>query len=247
MIRISDKRECCGCEACVQACPKHCIDFISDCQGFGYPHVDEAHCIDCGLCEKVCPISNVKTKVYDDSQPVYASYNRRDEERKTSSSGGLFSLFANEVLDEGGIVFGAMFDEKWNVVHGYIKEKAELDCLKRSKYVQSKIGNNYVQVKKFLDNGKFVLFVGTPCQIAGLKSYLRKDYKNLLVVDVVCHGVPSPVVWQKYLTEKKREFADVSEIKEKNRVEFTNISFRSKEPSWRRFHVANKFNIYLER
>ena len=243
MIRIIDKRECCGCEACVQVCPKHCIDFSSDYQGFCYPHVDEAHCINCGLCEKVCPIINVTDGVYEESLPVYASYNSRDDERKSSSSGGLFSLLANKTLDENGVVFGAMFDDKWNVVHGYVTDAEKLDSLKRSKYVQSQIGNNYTKVKKFLNDGKLVLFVGTPCQIAGLKSYLRKDYDNLLAVDVACHGVPSPMVWQKYLTEKKEEFANRNGGKNKERIEITHVSFRSKEPSWRRYHLSFTYKV----
>ena len=247
MIRIIDKRECCGCEACVQVCPKHCIDFSSDYQGFCYPHVDEAHCINCALCEKVCPIINVTDGAYEESLPVYASYNSRDDERQSSSSGGLFSLLANKVLDENGVVFGAMFDDKWRVVHGYVTDAEKLDSLKRSKYVQSLIENNYTKVKKFLNDGKRVLFVGTPCQIAGLKSYLRKDYDNLLAVDVACHGVPSPMVWQKYLTEKKEEFANRNGGKNKERIEITHVSFRSKEPSWRRYHVASKFDLYLGR
>ena len=123
MIRIIDKRECCGCEACVQVCPKHCIDFSSDFQGFCYPQVDEAHCINCGLCEKVCPIINVTDGVYEESLPVYASYNSRDDERKSSSSGGLFSLLANKTLDENGVVFGAMFDDKWNEFRRLFEEK----------------------------------------------------------------------------------------------------------------------------
>lgn len=245
MIKIKNKRDCCGCEACVQACPKHCIDFVSDSQGFGYPRVNENMCVNCGVCNKVCPILNVDEYSLPKTTPAYATYNKSDEQRKTSSSGGIFTLLASNVIGKEGVVFGATFDNDWNVVHNYADKVELIEPLKRSKYVQSRIGESYKQVKAFLAKGKQVMFVGTPCQIAGLKHYLRKDYDNLLTVDVVCHGVPSPMIWQKYLMEKKVEIASKHHVASLKDVEFTSVSFRDKVKSWRRFHRRDFVSICL--
>lgn len=242
MIKISDKKNCCGCEACVQVCPKQCIDFKQDAQGFFYPSVNEDKCVNCGLCNKVCPILNVEDCSLPPSTPVYAAYNKDDEQRKTGSSGGIFELLALETIRNNGIVFGAVFDESWNVVHSHAETGEQIEALKRSKYVQSRIGTNYKYVKSFLIQGKLVLFVGTPCQIAGLKHYLRKDYENLITVDVVCHGVPSPMIWQKYLAEKKKEIAHKYKTNEKD-VSFNSVSFRDKVKSWRRFHLTLTYRV----
>lgn len=243
MIKIKNKKECCGCEACVQACPKHCIDFIPDSQGFLYPRVNESLCVNCGLCNKVCPIINVEDYALPTSTPVLAAYNKDAEQRKTSSSGGIFTLLASDVIGRCGVVFGAAFDKKWNVVHSYAEKISQIEPLKRSKYVQSRIGNSYKDVKAFLTNGKQVLFVGTPCQIAGLKRYLRKDYNNLVTVDVVCHGVPSPMIWQKYLKEKKSEIVSFHQGVREDDVEFTSISFRDKVKSWRRYQLSFTYKV----
>ena len=197
MIRILDKEKCCGCESCVQVCPKHCIKFVKDRQGFGYPKVIESKCIHCGLCEKSCPILNASNKVLPSDVPLFAAYNDDDRERATSSSGGIFKQLADYVIAQKGVVFGAAFDEEWNVIHDYAESANDIERLKRSKYVQSSIKDSYKNVKSFLQDARLVLFVGTPCQIAGLKAFLKKDYENLLTVDVVCHGVPSPLVWKK--------------------------------------------------
>lgn len=242
MIKISDKKNCCGCEACVQACPRQCVVFKQDAQGFFYPFVNEDKCVNCGLCNKVCPILNVEDYSLPPSTPVYAAYNKDDEQRKTGSSGGIFELLALETIRNNGIVFGAVFDESWNVVHSSAETEEQIEAFKRSKYVQSRIGTNYKQVKSFLIQDKHVLFVGTPCQIAGLKHYLRKDYENLITVDVVCHGVPSPMIWQKYLTEKKKEIAHKYNANVNN-VSFTSISFRDKVKSWRRYQLTLTYRV----
>lgn len=198
MIQIIDKHNCCGCSACVQACPKQCISFDEDEQGFRYPSVSKDLCIDCGLCEKVCPVLN-------QSEPrkpikVYAAVNPNEKIRMKSSSGGIFTMFAEAIIEDGGVVFGARFDEKWEVIHDYVETKEELSYFQGSKYVQSKIGETYKQTCKFLQTGRKVLFSGTSCQIAGLKLFLNKEYENLVTIDVVCHGVPSPKVWREYLS-----------------------------------------------
>lgn len=230
-------KNCCGCTACVSACPKSCISMSADMEGFLYPVVDSVKCIDCGLCEKVCPVLHPVTN---ETEPlVYAAINNDEAVRMQSSSGGIFTLIAEYVLARGGVVFGACFDCDWNVIHDYTETKEGLAIFRGSKYVQSNVGNSFTQVKTFLDSGREVLFSGTPCQVAGLKNYLRKPYSNLLTVDLVCHGVPSPEVWRKYLQET---ICRVYGIK-KNKLEvnpgdyISDISFRAKDKGWKKYNV----------
>ena len=233
MINITDKTKCCGCSACVQSCPVKCIDMKEDEQGFLYPVIDTAACIDCGLCEKVCPILNPSASK--EPLQVLAAKNRNEEQRLISSSGGIFILLAEHIIERGGVVFGARFNEKWEVEHCYAETIEELEPLMRSKYVQSYIGNTYKEAERFLKEGRQVMFVGTSCQIAGLKRFLRKEYNNLLAVDFICHGVPSPGIWRKYLEEIK---SSQSEAAGKNSVlslslksvpVITGINFREKQ------------------
>ncbi len=227
MINITSKDLCCGCSACVNVCPKKCISFKEDCEGFLYPSVDAAVCVDCGLCEKVCPVINKN----DERVPIhtYAVKHPDEKIRLSSSSGGLFTYLAEMVIDNGGVVFGARFNDQWEVVHGYTETKEGLAPFRGSKYVQSNMGDSYVLAEGFLKSGRTVMFTGTPCQIAGLKKYLRIEYDNLLAVDVVCHGVPSPMVWRKYLEEATgRE--GLSTVR--------NINFRDKSTGWKNYSVA---------
>lgn len=224
MITITDKTNCCGCQACANICPKDCISMESDDEGFLYPHVDKTTCVNCGLCEKVCPILHKPQ-----TSPVLATYAAKHtdpEVKLKSSSGGVFSALAEVILKEGGVVFGAAFDKDWNVAHTYAENLQDLDKLRRSKYVQSNIGKTYQQAKIFLDQGRQVLFTGTPCQIAGLRNYLGKAYENLLTAELFCHGVPSPAVWKKFL----RENFDVSRIQA--------INFRTKKIGWNRPYLS---------
>lgn len=228
MINITDKHNCCGCAACVQICSKHCISFDEDEQGFRYPLVNKDLCIDCGLCEKVCPVLNQG----DQKKPlaVYAAINPEDDIRSKSSSGGIFSLLAESVLNEGGVIFGARFDENWDVKHDYTETKEGLETFRGSKYVQSRMGESYVQVREFLKSGRKVLFSGTSCQVAGLRKFLRKEYDNLLLVDVVCHGVPSPMVWREYL-------------KTFNKDNIGSISIKDKSTGWREYSFTIKDKV----
>lgn len=240
MININDKHHCCGCEACVQSCPKQCISFKEDVEGFLYPQVDKSICIDCGLCEKVCPVLNQAES--SSTISVYAAKNTKEEDLVKSSSGGVFILLANYVLSQGGVVFGAKFDKDWNVIHSYAETEEEAHAFMGSKYVQSRIGNTFHQARVFLKQGRKVLFSGTPCQIAGFKRFLRKDYDNLLTVDVICHGVPSPKVWNRYIDEiiynackEEITISDHQAIDKSADVQIENISFRDKRISWKEF------------
>lgn len=197
MIEITDKSKCNGCHACKQICSKHAIDMVEDDEGFLYPNIEYEKCIDCGLCEKICPEIN-KSRVSQNVQ-FYAAYRNDLTRRIKSASGGIFALIAEFILSQNGVVFGAAFDDKWVLKHTYIESKDNLECLLGSKYVQSKIGDSFAQAETFLKSGRQVLFCGTPCQIQGLKKYLMKEYINLFTIDLFCHGVPSPSVWQEYV------------------------------------------------
>lgn len=211
MIRIVDPSHCCGCSACVQRCPKQCISLREDAEGFLYPEVDASLCVDCGLCEQVCP------ELHPDAerQPLqtFAAVNPDAEVRRTSSSGGVFTALAEQVIDAGGVVFGAAFDEHWEVRHRCATTREELAAFRGSKYVQSVIGDTFLQTERFLKSGRRVLFSGTPCQIAGLRRFLRRDYDHLLCVDFICHGVPSPGVFRAYLAEEMAKLARQGEKK----------------------------------
>lgn len=212
MINKVSIDKCCGCEACSQACPMQCIEMIGDAEGFLVPQIDLTKCTRCNRCEKVCPAISKSSK----RTPVEGyAYRSNDEEllRKTSS-GGFFTAIAEKVLSHGGVVFGASFNARNEVVHTYVESISALDQLRRSKYVQSRIGNSFVDCRKFLVTGRTVLFSGTPCQIKALKLFLVKDYENLIAVDFVCHGVPSPGVFKKYLNEICDKYHEkVSDVK----------------------------------
>lgn len=231
MIRINDKKKCMGCSACSQICPKDCIAMEMDAEGFVYPKVDIEKCIECNQCEKICPVSN-HPDYTDDVLAAYAGYSWNIEERMQSSSGGLFSLAANEILNEKGIVFGATLDDNHVCRHVAVKKHEDLYKLRGSKYVQSIIGNSYREIEDYLKKGKRVLFSGTACQCAGLKAFLGKDYEKLLIIDVLCHGVPSPKVFKKYL-QNMEVLHDAS---------VTKINFRSKTYSWKDYAVKLIFD-----
>ena len=240
MIEIKNKKDCCGCHACVSVCAKRCIMMQTDNEGFLYPVVDKDACTDCGLCEKVCPVIHQSALV--EPQATYIAINRDEEIRQQSSSGGIFTLLAEQVIAEGGVVFGARFDTDWSVIHAWTDTVEGLAAFRGSKYVQSRIGDTYREAKEFLKQGRKVLFSGTPCQIAGLKKFLRKEYDNLLTVDFICHGVPSPGVWQRYLEELREELRAERGVG-KNTVPLsmdelpviTGISFRDKTNGWKKF------------
>lgn len=190
-------KDCCGCNACEQVCPKNCISFAPDSEGFMYPVVDNSLCVECGLCTKHCPlIADVsKSKAPD----VYGAKYKNLSESFNSTSGGIFVPVAKYVLDKGGVVFGCAFDESLTARHICIDNAKDLQKLQGSKYVQSDTRGVYSKVKAELDKGRYVLFSGTGCQVAGLKAFLGCVPERLITVDIVCHGVPSPLLFEKYM------------------------------------------------
>lgn len=245
-MRVKADDRCTGCSACASACPKKCIKMESDRNGFLYPVIDDAACVNCGKCAITCPLITHLQKP--DDNEAYAAKNKDDSTRITSSSGGLFTLFAEEVLSHGGVVFGAAFDDKYAVGHCYVERIEELGKFKSSKYVQSSIGDCFTQAKDFLKEGRTVLFTGTPCQIGGLLGYLKKPYANLFTQDVVCHGVPSPGIWSEYLNYVRTEYGkDIVGISFKNKENgwknpFIKIQFKNQKPYFRRISE----DLYLQ-
>lgn len=201
--------KCTGCRACNSVCPHNAISMVKNSEGFLYPEIDGSKCTECGLCRKVCSIENsIEPQVIKDCYAVTAL----DEIRLASSSGGVFTILAEEILNQGGYVCGAAFNKNWEVEHIIINNIEDLERLQRSKYVQSDIKNCLKDIKKFLQDGKQVLFCGCPCQVEGLKLFLQKDYENLLTLDLICHNVPSPKVFDKFLSETygKENIVDVN-------------------------------------
>lgn len=197
MITLTEKSKCTGCAACAQVCAAGAISMKSSKEGFSFPEIDGSRCVACSKCVKVCPVSLPAVK----KQPVQViAASAKDEAvLAVSSSGGVFSLLAGKVISHSGVVYGAGFDHKFDVVHKPVDKKEDISLLTGSKYVQSDIGSAYKSVKADLKSGRQVLFAGTPCQCGGLKAFLNKEYENLLTVDFVCHGVPSPALYRKYL------------------------------------------------
>lgn len=191
--------DCCGCSACFNICPVQAITMQEDREGFKYPKIDERSCINCGKCEKACPVLHAETAGRTLHPAFYAVWNRQDEARLSSSSGGVFRVLAEDVLADGGVVYGAAFDVHNRLRHVRAESADALVPLTGSKYVQSEIGTAFCQVRADLKNGRRVLFTGTPCQVAGLYAFLGGDDANLLTADVLCHGVPSPAVFERYL------------------------------------------------
>lgn len=198
-MEITTLTNCTGCLACYSACPKSAILMIENNEGFLYPKVDDDKCIECGLCEKVCPAIS-PLKMENSESKAFAAINNNETIRMESSSGGVFTAIAEKIIKTGGKVFGAKFSEDFkSVIHSWTDDLYGLKDFRGSKYLQSNVNNSFKECERFLKAGEKVLFSGTPCQIQGLKKYLRKEYDNLLTIDFICHGVPSPLLWQKYV------------------------------------------------
>ncbi len=232
MNNILEKNLCNGCSACALVCPKNCISMLSDDEGFLYPKIDKSLCINCGLCDKVCPVLTPQIIKQNKSNiKAYAVTNKLNDVVLKSSSGGVFNAIATYVIRNGGVVVGAGFDDNFFVKHKCVSDIKDLYELQGSKYVQSNIGNTYKEIKKLLDDGILVYFSGTPCQVGGLVSFVGKKYNNLITQDLICHGVPSPLVWKKYL-----EY-----IKSKHKAKIKSIFFRDKTKGWKTFSMKITF------
>lgn len=209
-IEVDIKENCCGCTACKNICPANAIEMKEDKEGFLYPIVNEEKCIKCELCKKVCPVLNVKNEAKE--QHAYIFQNANNDIRRQSTSGGAFSAIAEKIIDKNGIVYGVIFDKDFNVIHKGIENKEELYKFRNSKYVQSNLKDTFKEIKENLEKDRVVCFSGTSCQIEGLKNFLGKKYDKLLLVDVVCRAVPSPLIWKKYLKLKRQENKDIDKI-----------------------------------
>lgn len=206
---------------------------ISDEEGFLYPNIDKNLCIECGICENICQSKNLIRK---EREPIaYACWNNDELVLKNSSSGGIFYSLARFIIEKDGVVFGAAFDEKLGVCHIGIESVDGIIKLQGSKYVQSVIGNTYVETKKVLDEGRYVLFTGTPCQIDGLLHFLKRDYDKLFTQDMICHGVPSSLVWERYIRYQEKRFNGT--LKREPLP-----SFREKEEGWKRYAISLHFD-----
>ena len=223
-------------------------------EGFLYPVADTVLCVNCGLCERVCPIINQASPR--EPLSVIAAHNNNEKIRNQSSSGGIFTLLAEKVITEGGVVFGARFNNHWEVIHDCSDSQEGISAFRGSKYVQSITGDCFIKAEQLLKQGRQELYSGTPCQIAGLRKFLNREYDNLITIDVICHGVPSPDVWQKYLNEETARL--ISRRKwirpfGSSEIRIVGIAFRDKATGWKQysfaltFSKANRENLYYHR
>lgn len=225
---------CFGCEACKQVCPQGCIELEYTLNGFWYPAIDDRRCSHCDLCRTVCPYNAMMDFFpVHEQQEVYAACSKRDEVRQDSTSGGVFTELSEPILEQGGIVFGAVLTHERHVMHRAALGVAQLAEMRGSKYVQSRIADTYTAAETYLKNGKAVLFSGTPCQIAGLRAYLRHDYPRLITVDIICHGVVAPAVAIYHIRRLEQEYASRA----------VTIKFRDKREGWKR---SGAFGVQFE-
>lgn len=248
-LGIIQKELCTGCSACLNTCPVGCIKMNADEKGFRYPFVDRNQCIGCHQCEIICPVLTSEGISLSNHSSFLGCKHKDDRIRRGSSSGGVFYALAQRVLSNGGIVFGARFSEDFHkVIHVGVDTIEELDPIRISKYVQSEVESVFPEVLLALRSGRMVLFSGTPCQVAGLKAFLHEPFESLILVDIVCHGVPSQKIWDYYLTGLEREYS----------AKAVRVSFRDKTSSWHRsdfkvvfdngssFSQSNSENPYMQ-
>ena len=225
---ICDLNCCTGCMACLAKCPHNAIEVAVNDKGFEYPHVNQALCVGCGVCKKICPQLHLKSEVKPNIKKVYAAFSNNKEIRKMSSSGGLFTELASSVIQAGGVIFASKLSDSCKTLKF---EKCtsidELGKFRGSKYLQSSVGTIYSDVENELKKSRKVMFIGTACQVDGLKKFLGKEYESLLTVDIICHGVPSPKLWSEYLYM----------LEEENNSSVEYVNFRYKKPSWTQFSL----------
>jgi len=253
------RKDCTGCSSCFNICPQSAITMSEDEEGFSYPNIDEENCIKCSLCNSVCPAQKNKREEVGNSL-CYAAWAKDVKIRLESSSGGIFPLLAEKVIEDGGYVAGAVFEgETLSVSHKLISQKSQIPDLSGSKYIQSSIGTTYSEIKQLLEKKITVLFSGTPCQIAGLRSFLKREYDTLLTIDILCHGVPSPLVFRKFITEQLGIHAEVRSInfKEKKNgwkspnlcinYRIGNIDYVFEEPTYKNLYIQGFLNDLYNR
>ena len=228
MEKLCKKELCTGCGACAAVCPKGCIRMETDGEGFLHPQIDETNCINCGKCAKACPVLSFHAPVADGFPVAYAAFHQEKEILHRSSSGGVFTALTEQVIKAGGTVYGAAFRTDFSVAHTRAATMEEIGMFRGSKYVQSDCGTVFPCVKQDLEAGKHVLFSGTPCQVAGLRQYLGKDYENLLLVDTTCHSVPSPKAWMRYLAELESNLGS----------KICGVNFRDKRTGWEKYQMC---------
>ena len=238
MIKIN-KQSCCGCSSCMNICPQNAIKMIANNEGFLYPVVDKTECVECGLCEKVCPFEY--EKIDSDAISSFAAVSKDNHQRMASSSGGIFSVLAKYIIKNNGFVYGAaLSSDCFELNIERVDNEDEICKLMGSKYIQANMGYVYRDVKKQLDVGALVLYTGTPCQINGLKLYLNRDYTNLYCVDIICHGVPSQLLWKKYLQSISKRF----------HMPIRSVSFRCKVSNWHDYEIkfyTKSSDVYISK
>ena len=222
-----NKKDCNGCGACALRCPKNAITMKEDDEGFLYPYIDESKCIHCGICKKIC--SNVILN--NESEDTYIAINKNKDVLLKSSSGGIFTILAEYTINKGGIVYGVTYDKNFEVVHDHINKLEDIKKFRYSKYVRSNLKNSFIEIEKFLKNGQYVLFTGTPCQCAGLRSYLRKKYDNLITCEIICHSNASPKIFKMFINNVETQY----------KKKIKNIIFRYKKYGW---HGSNTYVIF---
>lgn len=223
MIQILDKMNCCGCTSCANACPKAAISMLPDEEGFLYPIVDVDLCVDCGVCNKACPVEHKPPLPGEGTLKSYVLRVKENEVLMGSTSGGFVTPLVKYALSHNGVVCAASYDKDFKVYHTIVEKTPDgggvnLSRIRGSKYVQSSLDDCFIKMKEYLERNRMVCFVGTTCQVAGLKAFLHKDYERLITVDLVCHGTPSPKLWDKYLSYQKSKYHS----------EITEVSFRNK-------------------
>lgn len=238
MIQILNKKDCISCFSCANKCPVEAISMLEDQEGFKYPAVDGQKCIECGLCNKVCPICNPPERKNLLNPNVYAAWSKSEQIRSDSTSGGIFSELAKEIYKQGGGVSGAVYASDWHVQHILSYEKKDLNQIRSSKYLQSDLNQVFLNIRDALDTGGGILFCGSPCQIAALYNFLEIDYENLYTIDFICKGMNSPEIFKKY----------ISYLEEKYKSKATSVKFKHKKYGWHNFSTkvafANGKNYY---
>ena len=234
MPELAEKDKCTGCTACVNICPTHCLEMVAGQDGFYYPELTNPdQCIECEQCSKVCPLLNEQLPFEVFRTEFYAAYSTNENIRQQSSSGGIFSEIAECILQEGGIVCAAVFDETWSVVHDFAKSSDDLSRMRTAKYSQSDLKDCFAKIREHLEQEQKVLFTGTPCQVVGLKSFLNKDYDELYCMDFVCHAIPSPKAWKSYVAFRADQ--------DNNGSLPSKVNLRSKESGWSRYQYSVRF------